>query len=148
MPPMTKSDLDTPYTDYASLTDEQRWKRLFDNIRKIALKKSDAMINAYFADEEDFDRDARILRTLMGAAEIAGRMRRHDEKERDLNDERPEPRAYTDEEIRDIYRKVAGYADSVERAARTGRRNAGANQPGDRENARTRGAQSLVDRRS
>ncbi len=97
----------TPHTDK-----QESWDQLYDDIRVIALKRSSALLGEDDADER-FDRGARALRTLMGAAEIARRMKLQDEKERDLHDGEPKPPAYTDEEIRKLYRDVVARVERV-----------------------------------
>ncbi|WP_425411092.1 hypothetical protein [Hyphococcus sp.] len=87
----------------APSTDEKSWNRLFDNIRELALHRSETLLEEK-GDEKAFDRGARVLRTLMSSAEVAQRMLRNEEKEPDDN-ETGEP-VVSDERAAAIYRKI------------------------------------------
>ena len=98
------------------------WDELYDRIRLIAMRRSETLLIETAAGSDETDRGARSLRALMGAAEIARRMKCEDEKEESLNDQAPQPPDYTDEDIRRIYEDVAArverLADEDERADR------------------------------
>ncbi len=115
MPSMMKNQLEKSFPAQASYTDEKAdWAVLYERIAAIALRKS-AMLIGEEDEEETFDRGARALRTLMGAAEIAARLKRQDEKEQDLDDGKKQPPSFNDEDLRKIYRDVAAKVDRIER---------------------------------
>ncbi|WDI32161.1 hypothetical protein PUV54_03015 [Hyphococcus flavus] len=91
----------------------QSWDALHDRIRTLALRKSEAMLGAY-AEEEEFDRSARSLRMLMSAAEVAGRMKREEEKEAKPHDQAPAKPAVTEERIAEVYREIERGVDRFE----------------------------------
>lgn len=96
-------------------TDQQSWDALYERIRVLALKRSAAMVDAPEEEPDVFDRGARALRTLMGAAEVARRMKREDAKEQDLNErEKPAP-IVSDKRIEDVYREIEAVVDRIEK---------------------------------
>ncbi len=115
MPPMMKNDPKNIPPEDNPDTDEKGWSRLYEHIRLLAIRKSGAMIMDEEDGNEQFDRGARALRTLMGAAEVARRMKRQDEKDMSLHAGENPKIAVTDEEIRRIYRSVVAKVEHIER---------------------------------
>ncbi len=112
---MMKNCFDGPIAENPPHTDEnQSWERLYERIRVIALRRTAALMEEDAVDEA-FDRGARALRTLMSAAEIARRMKNQDEKETDLHDGASKTPAYSDEDIRNIYRDITARVERIER---------------------------------
>ena len=98
-------------------SEEADWSRLYARIREIALARAAALAAQDAEADDAFDRGARALRTLMGAADIARRMKDQDAKEKELN-ARQAPLAVSDNRIREI---KAGVERQVERIAREDR---------------------------
>ncbi|NOX84287.1 MAG: hypothetical protein GXP06_15135 [Alphaproteobacteria bacterium] len=112
---MMKNCFDGPIAENPPHTDENgSWERLYERIRVIALRRTAALMEEDAVDEA-FDRGARALRTLMSAAEIARRMKNQDEKETDLHDGASKTPAYSDEDIRNIYRDITARVERIER---------------------------------
>ncbi len=112
---MMKNCFDGPIAENPPHTDEnQSWERLYERIRVIALRRTAVLMEEEAVDEA-FDRGARALRTLMSAAEIARRMKTQDEKETDLHDGASKTPAYSDEDIRNIYRDITARVERIER---------------------------------
>ncbi len=112
---MMKNCFDGPIAENPPHTDENMsWEPLYERIRVIALRRTSALMEEDVVDEA-IDRGARSLRTLMGAAEIARRMKTQDEKETDLHDGAPKTPSYNDEDIRKIYRDIVARVERVER---------------------------------
>ena len=148
MPSMMKDQLQKSFPAQAAHTDEKAdWAVLYERIAAIALRKSASLIREE-EEEEIFDRGARALRTLMGAAEIAARMKRQDEKEQDRDDGKKQPPSFNDEELRKIYRDVAAKVDRIEREQQTGGVQAADNCEGDRESAGAPATRNLGGERS
>lgn len=102
---MTNTDPKPNSPAKESCTDEESWDALYARIRFLALQRSEAMARDAFEEEDAFDRGARSLRALMGAAEISRRMKCEDDKEKDLNDLRPD-KPVSDERIEKVYRTI------------------------------------------
>lgn len=98
----------------AKQTDGESWARLYERIRVIAHRKTAALIDGPEEDDGAFDRGARALRTLMSAAEIARRMKLQDEKDERPDDEDEKLPAFSDEDIRRLYRDVEARLDRIE----------------------------------
>ena len=92
MPAMIeKQDTHTPTGDAAGRkAGDSPWAALYARIQTVALRRADALAADAVDDEASFDRAARAIRALVGAAEIARRMKREDEKESTAHDETPE----------------------------------------------------------
>lgn len=86
-------------------TDEEGWSILHARIRQLALQRSALLLAEAGEEAEVFDRGARALRTLMSAAQVAGRMRREEAKETELH-EPTHPPAASDAEIENVYQSV------------------------------------------
>jgi hypothetical protein len=99
-------------------TDKQSWEQLYDRIRVLTLMRSAVMLDEPADEAEAFDRGARSLRTLMGAAEISRRMKQEDAKEQGLNDEKTRTPVTSDEGINEVYRAVEQSVERIEREAR------------------------------
>ncbi len=95
--------------------DDDAWQALYDRIRMLALRRSSALAADETLSEDAFDRGARALRTLMGAAEIARRIKQSDAKEKTAHEEDRKPPAFTDEEIEALYETVSAQVDRIER---------------------------------
>lgn len=127
MRPMMKNEPQNQTPANAPSTDEKSWDRLFDNIRELALHRSEKLLE-HKDDEKAFDRGARVLRTLMSSAEVAQRMLRHEEKETDTDEASQDP-VVSDEDIRRVKRKLERQIARIEKedrdAARRGDAGAG-----------------------
>ena len=66
------------------------WAALSDNILELAIRKSDCLIAADIENpkNKDLDAGARVIRALMGAAEIATRMSQWEKREKQEKQER------------------------------------------------------------
>lgn len=64
-------------------------------------------------DDEEFDRGARALRTLMSAADIARRLKDSDAQEKDVN-ARQAPPVVSDERIRALKARIEEQIDRIE----------------------------------
>ncbi len=95
--------------------DKESWGQLYDRIRQLALHRSAAMIDDPQDETDIFDRGARALRTLMGAAEVARRMKSLDAKENTLHDGKDRPPTISDAAIREVYRSITQTVDRVAR---------------------------------
>ncbi|MEO0983280.1 MAG: hypothetical protein AAFX03_11590 [Pseudomonadota bacterium] len=113
--PMVLNDPENTLSQDRPHTDQEDWRRLAENIRALALAKSEAMLSlGGVVDEDGFDRDARNLRALMGSAEIAARMQRQKKRDDAADDEKAGPRELSEDDLDAIYDAVA---DKVERLA-------------------------------
>lgn len=92
---------------------EENWSDLYARIRTLALSKAAAMAVHDFDDDEEFDRGARALRTLMSAADIARRLKDHDAQEKDMH-ARQAPPAVSDERIRALKARIEEQIDRIE----------------------------------
>ncbi|WP_375205586.1 hypothetical protein [Hyphococcus sp.] len=101
----------TPETVRTEEEDED-WNALSARIQKLAHRRSRSLLADH--DEDAFDRGARALRTLMSAAEVANRMKREEEKERETDDRRASGQGFTEADIEEAYRRVS---DTVDRLA-------------------------------
>lgn len=102
----------TPETVRAEEEDED-WNALSARIQKLAHRRSRSLLADH--DEDAFDRGARALRTLMSAAEVAARMKREEEKERETDDRRASGQGFTEADIEEAYRRVSETVDRLER---------------------------------
>lgn len=115
---------------------QRDWSELRDNVMSAAGRKSEALMTAPDVDDVAFERGARVLRALVGAAEIAHRMQRIDKLEKE-NDEREESTVeITKTEFDRAYQSAKSQVDREierERAAKGGadRRQAGGDAAGD-----------------
>lgn len=102
--------------------DEGKWSALFANIRELAMRKSERMLRNDNLDEDDAGRDARSLRTLMGSAEVAARLKHLDEKEQSPDGETQRPYGQTEEELDEVFERVRARIDrlAAEESARGG----------------------------
>ena len=98
----------TPRTDLPS------WEDLYERLRLLAVRRSTEMILDEFSTDDQFDRGARCLRTLMGAAEIARRIKTFEDKERSEHDERPNAPQVDEAELAKLYRKVVERVEHFE----------------------------------
>jgi len=150
MPPMTEHDqkprIGKPSERYA-FDDVPDWSELYQRIHKLALRRSQSMLEELFANDEEFDRGARALRTLMGAADISRRIKQSEEKEQSAHEEDPQRPAFTDEEIRNIYQSVSTTVDRLEREGRGGAAKGAEASPDDGEAGERAGANGLGDER-
>ncbi|MHA7871154.1 MAG: hypothetical protein ACX939_02270 [Hyphococcus sp.] len=96
-------------------TDKRSWESLYERIRLLALRRSEAMVDAPEGEPDAFDRGARALRTLMGAAEVARRMKREDAREQESHDAGETAPVVSDERIRKVYREIEAAVERIER---------------------------------
>ena len=113
MASMMKNSLCIDAPQPASSTDEN-WSVLYARIRTLAASKAAAMATQEACDDEEFDRGARALRTLMSAADIARRLKDRDAEEKDLNARNASP-AVSDARIRDLKARLEDQIDRLER---------------------------------
>ena len=90
------------------------WDELYDCIRVLAMRRSALLLQSDPDSEHDFDRGARALRTLMGAAEIARRIKTQEEKDNTPDEETGKLPTFTDEDIRRVYRDVLAQVEAIE----------------------------------
>ncbi|MEM8772646.1 MAG: hypothetical protein AAGD92_13450 [Pseudomonadota bacterium] len=82
------------------------WDALFADIKQLAAAKAARMLVEADNAEAAFDGDARVLRTLIGAAEIIARIRKQNGKEPLANGQTAPTRERTEEEIDAVYRSA------------------------------------------
>ncbi len=116
MPSMTEKRPQNPSPENTPDTDEQSWDQLFDNIRVLALRRSEELLSEK-DDSDVFDRGARSLRTLMSSAEVAQRMIRGEEKETETDEGSQDP-VISDEDIRRVKRKLERQISRIEKEDR------------------------------
>ncbi|WP_375203636.1 hypothetical protein [Hyphococcus sp.] len=102
----------TPETNGADAESED-WCALSARIQKLAHRRSRSLLADH--DDDAFDRGARSLRTLMSAAEVASRMRREEEKERETDDQAAGRHDFTEKDIEAAYRRVSETVDRLQR---------------------------------
>ncbi len=121
MASMMNNDLQNDLPAGAPDTDEmapaeKSWTLLYDRIRTLALRKSVSMLEEDAAQGEDFDRSARVLRTLMSAAEVSLRMKREEAKETERHEEGASRPLVTDERSAAEWRRINAVVDRLEGA--------------------------------
>ena len=116
---MMKNQTSTaPETDRAE-TESEDWNALSARIQKLAHRRSRSLLADH--DDDAFDRGARSLRTLMSAAEVAARMKRDEEKERETDDQTAGRHDFSEEDIEAAYRRVSETVDRLEREDAAGK---------------------------
>ncbi|MAW80209.1 MAG: hypothetical protein CMI63_08215 [Parvularcula sp.] len=148
---MMKNPIDIADTnaDGPRPTDEEdrSWEALAARIQKLAFRRSRSLMAEAF--DEDFDRGARSLRLLMGAAEISNRMKREEEKEQQSHDRRASGQGLTEADIEATYRKIFNTVERVEREdAGTGSGNAAQGDGADAPSGSGGGAKAVAGERS
>ncbi len=114
LPVMTKKQIHNP-PEKDTGTDDQGWGQLYDRIRQLSLRRSALMLAETIDEDDAFDRGARALRTLMGAAEISRRMKLQDAKEQSLDDEQETGPIVSDARIQEICQSVEQSIDRAEK---------------------------------
>ena len=148
---MMKNPIDIADTnaDGPRPTDEEdrSWEALAARIQKLAHRRSRSLLADH--DEDAFDRGARALRTLMSAAEVANRMKREEEKERETDDRRASGQGLTEADIEAAYRKIFNTVERVEcEDAGTGSGNAAQGDGADAPSGSGGGAKAVAGERS
>jgi hypothetical protein len=109
-----------PEAETRPQADQSVWGALYDRIGLIALRRSAPLIGEEAPGEAALDRGARALRALMGAAEIARRIKTAEEKDRSAHEQTGKPPAFTDEDLDELYERVSARVDRIEREAEEG----------------------------
>lgn len=110
---MTGNGPDTGQYRKMQPEEDEDWQALYGRIRVLAMAKASMMAGRGY-EEEEFERGARTLRTLMGAADIARKLKDHDADDKEVNEESEVP-AVTDERIRRIKEGIGKQVDRIER---------------------------------
>ncbi len=104
----------TPET-YRADEEGEDWNALSARIQKLAHRRSRSLLADH--DDDAFDRGARSLRTLMSAAEVAGRMRREEAKERETHEQAAGRHDFTEIESTFQNARLAQFFGAAKRTA-------------------------------